>query len=155
MEAEYEEVLTWVDPGPGEAASSGTETPGPWGEGIHLYGVLQPLKGHHTASLMADSYGFASTEELSRVQKYLHEHGRWQLEQVSYQSKRSWSLVIDSHVMHWSLEWSLVFTLALSHLFVFQVSGMGNCLYASIKKGLGVHLTNDKKFPYYPNCYFC
>ena len=87
MEAEYEEVLMWVDPGPGEAASSGTETPGPWGEGIHLYGVPQLLKGHHTASLMADSYGFASTEELSRVQKYLREHGRWQLEQVSYRSK--------------------------------------------------------------------
>ena len=116
MEAEYEEVLAWVDPGPGEAASSGTETPGPWGEGIHLYGAPQPLKGHCTASLMADSYGFASTEELSRVQKYLREHGGWQLEQVSYRSKRSWSLVIDSHVMRWSL----VFTLALSHLFIFS-----------------------------------
>ena len=68
MEAEYEEVLTWVDPGPGEAASSGTETPGTWGEGIHLY-------------------SFALTEELSRVQKYLCEHGWWQLEQVSYRSK--------------------------------------------------------------------
>ena len=109
MEAECEEVLTWVDPGPGEAASSGTETPGPWGEGIHLYGAPQPLKGCHTASLMADSYGFASTEELSRVQKYLREHGGWQLEQVSYRSKRSRSLVIDTHVMGWSLEWSLVF----------------------------------------------
>ena len=84
MEVEYEEVLSWVDPGPEEVASSGTETPGPWGEGIHLFGALQPLKGHHTTSLMADIYGFASTEELSRVQKYLHEHSRWQLEQVSY-----------------------------------------------------------------------
>ena len=87
MEAEYEEVLTWVDPGPGEAASSGTETTGPCREGIHLYGAPQPLKGHHTASLMADIYGFASTEELFRVQKYLCEHGRWQLEQVCYQLK--------------------------------------------------------------------
>ena len=67
MEAEYEEVLTWVDPGPGEVASSGMETPGPWGERIHLYGALQLLNGCHTASLMADSYSFASTEELSRV----------------------------------------------------------------------------------------
>ena len=41
-----------------------------------------------TANLMADSYGFASIEELSRVQKYLHEHGRWQLEQVSVMSKQ-------------------------------------------------------------------
>ena len=87
MEVDYEEVLSRVDPGPGEAASSGTETPGPWGEGIHIFGVPQPLKGHHTASLMADSYGFASTEELSRVQKYLREHSGWQLEQVSYRSK--------------------------------------------------------------------
>ena len=87
MEVEYEEVLSWVDPGPGEVASSGTETPGPWGEGIHLFGIPQPLKGHRTASLMADSYRFASTEELSRVQKYLHDHGGWQLEQVSYQPK--------------------------------------------------------------------
>ena len=84
MEVEYEEVLLWVDPGPGEVASSGTETPGPWGEGIHLFGMPQPLKGCHTVSLMADSYGFASTEKLSRVQKYLCEHSRWQLEQVSY-----------------------------------------------------------------------
>ena len=108
MEVEYEEVLLWVDPGPEEAASSGTETPGPWEEGIHLFGMLQPLKGHHTVSLMADSYKFASTEELSRVQKYLREHGGWQLEQVSYQPKQLQSLVIDCHVMGWSLEWSLV-----------------------------------------------
>ena len=84
MEAEYEEVLSWVDPGLGEAGSSGTEITGPWGEGIHLFGVLQPLKGCHTATLMADSYRFASTEELSRIQKYLREHSGWQLEQVSY-----------------------------------------------------------------------
>ena len=32
---------------------------------------------------------------------------------------------------------------------------MGNCLYASVKKGLGVRLANDKEFPYYPNHYFC
>ena len=49
----------------------------------------------------------------------------------------------------------LFFTSALSHLFTFQVSGMGNCLYASVKKDLGVRLANDKEFPYYPNRYFC
>ena len=38
--------------------------------------------------------------------------------------------------------------------FAFQVSGMGNCLYASVKKGLGVRLTTEKEFPYYPNHYF-
>ena len=59
MEADYEEVLMWVDPGAG-----GADT---WGEGIHVFGVAQPLKGHQTVNLMADSYGFASAEELSRV----------------------------------------------------------------------------------------
>ena len=82
MEVEYEEVVSWVDPGPGRAGPSGTEMPGPWGEGIHIFGVPQPLKGCHTPNLMADSYGFASAEELSMVQKFLREHGGWQLEQV-------------------------------------------------------------------------
>ena len=83
MEVEYEEVLSWVDPGPGSTRASSAATSGPWGERIHIFGEAQPLKGHQTANLMADSYGFASAEELSRVQRYLHEHGRWQLEQVS------------------------------------------------------------------------
>ena len=83
MEIEYEEVLSWVDPGPGSARASSAATPGPWGEGIHIFGDAQPLKGCQTANLMADSYGFASAEELSRVERYLHEHSRWQLEQVS------------------------------------------------------------------------
>ena len=71
-----------MDPGPGRVGSSGTEMPGPWGEWLHLFGVPQPLKGCCTANLMADSYGFASAEELSRVQKFLCKHGRWKLEQV-------------------------------------------------------------------------
>ena len=100
MEAEYDEVLHWVDPGPavpGEAAAS-SETP--WGEGIQLAGVVQPLKGRQTSSLMVDSYGFQSQGELLRVQKYLKDHGGWQLEQVSYRPKRLvachslWSLAI-------------------------------------------------------------
>ena len=64
MEPEYDEVLHWVDPGlavPGEAATSSKN---PWGEGIQLAGVVQPLKGRLTSSLMADSYGFQSQEEL-------------------------------------------------------------------------------------------
>ena len=48
----------------------------------------------------------------------------------------------------------LSFMPVLSTLFAFQVNGMGNCLYASVKKSLGVCLANDKKFPYYLNCYF-
>ena len=31
---------------------------------------------------------------------------------------------------------------------------MGNCLYTSMKKGLGVHLATEQGFPYYPNRYF-
>ena len=48
----------------------------------------------------------------------------------------------------------LLFTLTLPCLFAFQVNGMGNCLYASIKKGLGVCLATEKEFSYYPNHYF-
>ena len=75
MEPEFNEVLHWVDPdaaGP-EGASSSADTP--WGEGILLTGVVQPLRGRQTASLMADSYGFRSQEELLRVQRYLKDHG--------------------------------------------------------------------------------
>ena len=35
-----------------------------------------------------------------------------------------------------------------------QVSGVGNCMYASIKKGLGVCLAMERRFPYYPMRYF-
>ena len=87
MEAEYEEVLMWVEPGAGGAGTSSAESVSPWSEGIHIFEATQPLKGRQTANLMADSYGFASAEELSRVQKYLHKHGGWQLEQVGVISK--------------------------------------------------------------------
>ena len=87
MEAEYDEVLTWVDPGPGDAEAAPVDVSGPWGEGIHVFGEVRPLKGRRTPNLMADSYSFSSSEELSRVQKYLQEHGGWQLEQVSCQPK--------------------------------------------------------------------
>ena len=88
MEAEYEEVLSCVDPGAGGAGTSSSGSASPWGEGIHVFGAIQPLKGCQTANLMADSHGFASAEELSRVQKYPHEHSGWQLEQVGVMSKR-------------------------------------------------------------------
>ena len=42
----------------------------------------------------------------------------------------------------------------LPYLFAFQVSGMGNCLYTSVKKGLGVRLATEKEFSYYPHRYF-
>ena len=30
---------------------------------------------------------------------------------------------------------------------------MGNCLYASVKRGMGVRVSNNKNFPYYPMRY--
>ena len=83
MEAEYDEVLHWGDPGPAVLHEASTSSDTPWGEGIQLAGVVQPLKGKKTSSLMADSYGFQSQEELLRAQKYLKDHGGWQLKQVS------------------------------------------------------------------------
>ena len=56
MEAEYDEMLSWEDPGPANPTgepSTGPETP--WGEGIQLAGAIQLLKGRQTPSLMADS----------------------------------------------------------------------------------------------------
>ena len=37
--------------------------------------------------------------------------------------------------------------------FMFQVGGMGNCLYASVKKGLSVRVANNRSHPYYPTRY--
>ena len=83
MEPEYEEVLHWVDPGPAVPGEASQTSDTPWAEGVQLTGVVQPLKGKKTSSLMADSYGFQSQEELLWVQKYLKDHGGWQLEQIS------------------------------------------------------------------------
>ena len=63
MEAEYEEVLSWVDPGAGGVGTPSSDSASPWGEGIQVFGLIQPLKGCQTANLMADSYGFASIKE--------------------------------------------------------------------------------------------
>ena len=84
MEAEYDEVLCWEDPGPTVPGEMSAAAETPWGEGIQLAGMVQQLKGRQTPSLMADSYGFQSQEELYWVQKYLKDHGGWQLKQVSY-----------------------------------------------------------------------
>ena len=86
MEAEYDEILHWEVSGPVEAGESSMAPETPLGEGIQLAGVIQPLGGggrKQTPSLMAGSYGFQSQEELLRVQKYLKDHGVWQLKQVS------------------------------------------------------------------------
>ena len=83
MEPEYEQLLSWEDPGSAVPGAAATEPDKPWGDGIMVSGPSQPLKGRQTASLMGDSYGFQSQEELLRVLKYLKDHGRWQLEQVS------------------------------------------------------------------------
>ena len=84
MELEYEQLLSWEDPGPAVPSAAATEPDKPWGDGIVVSGPSQPLRGRQTVSLMVDSYGFQSQEELLRVQKYLRDHGWWQLEQVSH-----------------------------------------------------------------------
>ena len=84
MEPEYEQLLQWEEPGPTGLGEAAAEPDKPWGDGIVVYGPSQPLRGKQVPSLMADSYGFKSQEELLRVQKYCREHGGWQLEQVSH-----------------------------------------------------------------------
>ena len=79
--------LTWLDPGPAVTGEASAPSKTPWGEGIQLAGVVQYIKGKKTSLLMADSYGFQSQEELLHVQKYLKDHGGWQLEQVSCRPK--------------------------------------------------------------------
>ena len=98
---------------------------------------------------MADSYGFQSQEELLQVQKYLKDHGGWQLEQVSCRPKH---LVACNSL--WLLAVHCLWSLVCIWLFVLQVSGVRNCMYASIKKGLGVCLATEKQFPYFPTRYF-
>ena len=83
MEAEYHDVLHWEDPGPAVPGEVSAASETPWGEGTQLAGVVQHLTGRQTTSLMADSYGFPSQEELLQVQKYLKDHEGWQLKQVS------------------------------------------------------------------------
>ena len=149
MEAEYDEVLYWVDPGPSVPGEAAAPSETPWGEGIQLAGVVQHLKGRQTSSLMADSYGFQSQEELLRVQKYLKDHGGWQLEQVSYRPKRLVACYSLSLLSMLNLLVACVYPVVC-----LLVSGVGNCMYTSIKKGLGVHLATEKQFPYYLTRYF-
>ena len=104
MEPEYEQLLSWEDPGPAVPGEDATEPDKPWGDGITVSRSNQPLKGRQTPSLMADSYGFKSQEELLRVQRYCWDHGGWQLEQVSCRPKRLWLLVINIYVINWLLE---------------------------------------------------
>ena len=56
---------------------------GSWGYGVLVYGAAQ---GHRrevvTPSLMADMFGFTSTEEMSDTKAYLHSHGNYQLVKV-------------------------------------------------------------------------
>ena len=57
---------------------------GSWGYGVVVYSAAQ---GHRremvTPSLMADTYGFASEEEMQDTKAYLWSHGSYQLEQVN------------------------------------------------------------------------
>ena len=88
MEPEYEQLLSWEDPGPAVLGKDATEPDKPWGDGITVSGPNQPLKGRQMPSLMAYGNGFKSQEELMRVQRYCRDHGGWQLEQASCRPKR-------------------------------------------------------------------
>ena len=80
-------MLSWEDPGPAVPGEDATEPDKTLGDGITVSISSQPLKGRQMPSLMADSYGFKSQEELLRVQRFCRDHGGWQLEQVSHQPK--------------------------------------------------------------------
>ena len=58
MEPEYEQLLSWEDPGPAVPGAAAAEPDKPWGDGIVVSRPSQPLRGRQTVSLMADSYGF-------------------------------------------------------------------------------------------------
>ena len=96
MEDECNVRMEYVDPGPAIPGAAPTSNPDkPWGEGITVVGLAQPLKGRITPSLMADSYSFRGEEEWIWVQKYLKSHGSWQLEQVGVTDGSDGFLVID------------------------------------------------------------
>ena len=103
MEPEYEQLLHWEDPGPAVSGKDVAEPDKPWGDEITVYGLSQPLKGKQVPSLMVDSYGFKSQEELMRVQRYC-----WEQEVGSWNrlvaNQNDWSLVIGIHVIGWSLD---------------------------------------------------
>ena len=103
MEAEYDQPLAYVDPGPAVPGAEPTGDPTqPWVDGIVVWGTPQLQRCRQTPSLMADSYGFRGEEEWGRVQRYLKSHGGWQLEQVGVTGESVWSLVIKC----WSLAMS-------------------------------------------------
>ena len=56
---------------------------GAWGPGVAVFGEA---RGHRRATstplLMADTFGFASEEEMEAMKAYLRSHGNYQLEQV-------------------------------------------------------------------------
>ena len=54
MEAEYDEVLHWEVPGPVEPGESSMAPETPWGEGIQLAGVIQPLGEGEKANSIPD-----------------------------------------------------------------------------------------------------
>ena len=51
---------------------------------VSVWCCLGPQEGGgRPSSLMADMFGFTSEEEMSDTKAYLHNHGNYQLEQVS------------------------------------------------------------------------
>ena len=83
------------------------------------------------------------------MQKYLKDHGGWQPEQVSYRPKQ---LVTCCSL--WLLAMLNPLVTCIYPVVCPKVSGVRNCMCASIKKGLGVHLATEKQFLYFPTRYF-
>ena len=114
MEAEYDQPLAYVDPGPAVPGAEPTGDPTqPWGNGIVVWGTTQLQRCQQTLSLMADSYGFHGEEEWGRVQRYLKSHGGWQLEQVGVTGKSVWSLVINVGRLPYQI---------IGHLYISRIS---------------------------------
>ena len=87
MEDRYDEPMTFDEgliPAHVVPIAAGEEI-GSWGYGVSMYGAA---RGHRremvTPSLMADMDGFTSEEEMEDTKVYLHNHGNYQVEQVSH-----------------------------------------------------------------------
>ena len=86
MEDQFDEPMTFDEsliPVHITPITAGEEI-GSWGYGVSMYGAAW---GHRrevaTPSLMADMYRFTSKEEMEDTKVYLHDHGNYQVEQVS------------------------------------------------------------------------
>ena len=89
MEDEYDVPMRF-DAGriPSVSTAAGQQI-GEWGYGVGVYGAARGyVREKETPSLMSSMYGCRCDEELQDTQKYLREHGGYQLEHVSSKSSK-------------------------------------------------------------------